>query len=198
MLKHSHNKDTVCTYKAARRQTHKAVVVKYRHCTRSWGRLFIFGVIGQKLHNNLSACRNSGGLKEHYTKPVLALYSDIKKMKMMGAFHQSWIISECTCMYWLLYGALLHVRRQCCELIFPHCCCLLCSFLIKPSDLEITAHSYISTNTTTKLELLLHHLIQAVQLWRRSFYTRSLSWETSAIIDERGCTRVSSLIAPRW
>ncbi len=54
-----------------------------------------------------------------------------------------------------------------------------------------------------KLELPLRHLDQMLQLWRQRFYTRSLSWETSAedkpvnphssLLDDH-----SSFLSPQW
>ncbi len=75
--------------------------------------------------------------------------------------------------------------------------CSLDSFMLVAS---IWIHSLQrSEYGPLKLELLLRYLVQMFQLWRQSFYTWSLSWETSAIIKEQWARmRVSlTILVPR-
>ncbi len=71
------------------------------------GRQFIFGIIRQKFHYNLSVFCNSAGLKENrLLLPSLALDLDCDK-----TFWPITVISESVCSHWLLYTALLSNRR---------------------------------------------------------------------------------------
>ncbi len=76
----------------------------------SWGRQFIYGVIGLQFDCNLSAFCNSGGLKRHFTSAPLHSSVCSVLSPSRDIFRPIMIISETTCSCWLLYAVLLSDR----------------------------------------------------------------------------------------